>query len=147
MRLITTTTMGDAVVTMLTAGSGEPAHLERYTQSADGPARATRAGGDKPAMDSSGDEENNAHSELSFGRRLRRLRKRRGWTQLVLAQRMRDIAVHHGGTALLISLKAMISKWENGHKEPDEFNRRLLAVTLDTTVADLGLSEDPDFLW
>lgn len=132
---------------MLMAGSAEPAQLERYTQSADGPARVIRAGGDEPAMDPSGAEENNANSGLSFGRRLRRLRKRQGWTQLVLAQRMRDMAVQHGGTAELISLKAMISKWENGHKEADEFNRRLLAATLGTTVADLGLPEDPDFLW
>jgi hypothetical protein len=132
---------------MLTAGSAESAHLERYTEFADGPVRVTRAGGDGTAMNSSGDEEHNAHAELSFGRRLRRRRKGQGWTQLVLAQRMRDIAVHHGGTALLTSLKVMISKWENEHKEPDEFNRRLLAATLGTTVADLGLSEDPDFLW
>lgn len=98
-------------------------------------------------MDLSRGEDNEAHPRLTFGRRLRRARMRQGWTQLVLAQRMRDAAVDHGGTAELISLKAMISKWENGHKEPDEFNRRLLAAALGATVADLGLSEDPDFLW
>ncbi|GGN37753.1 hypothetical protein GCM10010109_63990 [Actinoplanes campanulatus] len=139
--------MGDAVVTMLMADSAESAHPERYTESADDPRRVVPAGGDKSAMQVSRSEENSALSGLSFGRRLRRLRMRQGWTQLVLAQRMRDIAVDHGGTAELISLKAMISKWENGHKEPDEFNRRLLAAALGATVADLGLAEDPDFLW
>ncbi|MFC7532329.1 multiprotein-bridging factor 1 family protein [Actinoplanes sp. GCM10030250] len=72
---------------------------------------------------------------------------RKGWSQLQLANRMNEAAKHHDGTAQLCSLVVMISKWENGAKVPGEYNRRLLAETLGITVADLGLAEDPDFLW
>lgn len=98
-------------------------------------------------MDSSGLEADNADPELSFGRRLRRARMACRLSQIQLAQRMRDIAVDHGGTATLAALKVMISKWENEVKAPNEYNRRLLAAALGVTVADLGLPEDPDYVW
>jgi transcriptional regulator with XRE-family HTH domain len=84
---------------------------------------------------------------MSVGRRLRRARMARQWSQVHFAQRMRDVAASHGRTATLPSLKIMISKWENGAMVPNEYNRHLLAATLQVTVADLGLSEDPDFVW
>lgn len=88
-----------------------------------------------------------AHRVLSVGRRLRRARMARRWSQVHFAQRMRDVAEAHGKTATLPSLKIMISKWENGAMLPNEYNRHLLAATLQVSVADLGLSEDPDFVW
>ncbi|MBG0567546.1 helix-turn-helix domain-containing protein [Actinoplanes aureus] len=139
--------MGDAVVTMFTADSAELAHQDRHAELAADPAPALRTGGDGSAMDSSRDEGYGAGPGLSFGRRLRRERMRRRWTQLRLAQRMRQIAVNRGGTAELRSLTVMISKWENGLKEPNEYNRHLLAAALGIPVADLGLPEDPDFCW
>lgn len=96
---------------------------------------------------STGDASNAARPEFSFGRRLRRFRMRRRWTQLQLAQRMRDVAAKHGGTAELRSLVIMISKWEHDAKIPNHYNRHLLAEALQITVADLGLPEDPDFFW
>ncbi|MFF5085326.1 hypothetical protein ACFY36_50505 [Actinoplanes sp. NPDC000266] len=39
----------------------------------------------------------------------------------------------------------MLSKWENGHKVPSQYNRHLLAHALGVTVVDLGLWADPDF--
>lgn len=47
----------------------------------------------------------------------------------------------------MAALKIMVSKWENDRVIPGEFNRRLLAESLEIRVADLGLSEDPDFAW
>ena len=49
--------------------------------------------------------------------------------------------------AAVSSLKPMISKWEHDRAQPDENNRRLLAAVLRVTVEDLGLAEDPDFVW
>jgi hypothetical protein len=43
-----------------------------------------------------------------------------------------------------VSLKAMISRWENDHLVPDEFNRRVLCLALGIPISDLGLPEDPD---
>jgi len=71
----------------------------------------------------------------------------RHWSHVQLAQRMRDVAATHGGTASLQSLKVMISKWEHEHKIPNEYNRHLLAATLEMSVTELGLAEDPDFVW
>ncbi|GIH18971.1 hypothetical protein Raf01_71430 [Rugosimonospora africana] len=42
------------------------------------------------------------------------------------------------------SLKAMVSRWECGHRVPDNFNRRLLCEALGIALSDLGLAEDPD---
>ena len=58
---------------------------------------------------------------------------------------MRDVAVGHGGTARLASLKIMLSKWENNHKVPNQYNRHLVAQALGLEVSDLGLWADPDF--
>jgi hypothetical protein len=139
------------------------ANSERHDELAGGPPRAPRTGGDE-SMDSSGREADNggtsdsysdkgasngasADPGLSFGRRLRRVRMACRLSQIQLAQRMRDTAVDHGGTATLACLKVMISKWENEVKVPNEYNRRLLAAAMGVTVADLGLPEDPDYIW
>lgn len=98
-------------------------------------------------MDSSRRDVNRADSGPSFGRRLRQVRMAHRWSQMQLAQRMRENAVHHGRTAALAYLKVIISKWENEVKLPNEFNRRWLADSLGITVADLGQPENPDYVW
>lgn len=84
---------------------------------------------------------------LPFGRRLRRARMARGWSQLALAQRMFVVAADYGGSATVEALKGMISKWERGRKGVSQENAHLLAETLETTVSALGLPVDPDFVW
>jgi hypothetical protein len=134
-------------VTTIKAGLAGPAHPGRYDEIADGPPRPRRTGGDESTMDSSRGEAGNASPGPGFGRLIRRARMACRLSQIQLAQRMRDIAAEHGGTATLACLKVMISKWENEVKAPNEYNRRLLAAALGVTVADLGLPEDPDYLW
>jgi hypothetical protein len=138
--------MGEDAVTMIKVGLAEPAHSERYDELVGRPPRVPRTGRGE-SMDSSGCSADNADPEPSFGRRLRRARMACRLSQIQLAQRMRDIAVDHGGTATLAALKVMISKWENDVKAPNEYNRRLLAAALGVTVTDLGLPEDPDYMW
>jgi transcriptional regulator with XRE-family HTH domain len=82
---------------------------------------------------------------LPFGRLLRRIRKRKGMAQFALAARMVAIGVAHDGSASVESLVIMISKWENGKMEPDQYNRHLLAAALEVSVTDLGLEADSDF--
>jgi transcriptional regulator with XRE-family HTH domain len=98
-------------------------------------------------MDSSRREVNRGDPGPSFGRRLRQVRMAHHWSQMQLAQRMRENAVHHGGTAALVYLKMIISKWECEIKLPNEHSRRWLAESLGITVADLGQPENPDYMW
>jgi len=86
-------------------------------------------------------------TQLPFNRRLRRIRKARGWSHQQLAGRMILVAKSHGGTASSESLVTSLSRWENDSRTADERNRHLLADALGVGVADLGLSEDPDFVW
>lgn len=84
--------------------------------------------------------------QLPFHRRLRILRRARGWSHPQLARRMYAIGLTYpGGSASPEALVTMQSRWENDHQVADERNRRLLAMALQVTVADLGLTEDPDF--
>ena len=85
--------------------------------------------------------------QLTTGRRIRRARMRRRWSQRKLVITMRETAAKRGGTASVPALMIMLSKWENDRVVPSEFNRRLLAESLEIEVADLGLTEDPDFVW
>ncbi|XVU24233.1 helix-turn-helix domain-containing protein [Actinoplanes sp. CA-054009] len=86
-------------------------------------------------------------ADWTVGQWLRDLRERRGWSQPDLARNMVKVAAEFGGTAELASLKPMISKWENDHIEPDQYNRHLLAQTLGVKVTELGLWVDPFFVW
>ena len=86
--------------------------------------------------------------QLPFYRRLRRIRKARGWSLRQLAGRMVLVGrQHRGRTANAASLKSMISRWENDELVPDDRNRRLLADALECRMADLGLTVDPDVIW
>jgi transcriptional regulator with XRE-family HTH domain len=86
-----------------------------------------------------------AGGDLPFSRRLRRMRMRRRWSHLKLATRMAMVGTQHEGSATVQSLCTMISKWENGHMMPNEYNLHLLAEALSAEVEDLGLKPDPDF--
>jgi ribosome-binding protein aMBF1 (putative translation factor) len=83
----------------------------------------------------------------TFGRRLRRARMAKQWSQHQLAHRMIEVGAKHRGSARLGSLLIMVSKWENGRKVPTQYNRHLLAATLEISVEDLGLDVDPDFVF
>jgi len=61
---------------------------------------------------------------VRFGKRLRRLRKQREWTQVYMAE--------HVGMD-----RSFISDLENGKKEICIRNLELLATTFDTTIAKL----------
>ena len=89
-----------------------------------------------------------AEREKTPGERIRRARKARQWSQQQLAQQMRLHAGKRGDPAPAVSsIKPMISRWEHGKAEPNEYNRRLLAAVLEVSVEHLGLTEDPDFVW
>jgi transcriptional regulator with XRE-family HTH domain len=80
-----------------------------------------------------------------FSRRLRRFRMRRRWSNLTLATRMALVGTQHDGSATVDSLCTMISKWENGHMRPSQYNLHLLAAALGVEVKELGIDPDPDF--
>lgn len=86
-------------------------------------------------------------NDLVFGRRLRRARLARRWSQMQLVHRMREVAVEHRGTATIASLLIMLSKWENGRKHPSQYNLHLVAASLEISVETLGLPIDPDFVF
>lgn len=86
-----------------------------------------------------------AADDLPFGRRLRRVRMRRRWSHLTLATRMALVGTQHDGSATVDSLCTMVSKWENGHMMPSEYNLHLLAAALGIPVKGLGIDPDPDF--
>jgi hypothetical protein len=76
---------------------------------------------------------------------LRRARRRRGWSQPRLATEMHRVAracqrVLPG----VDSLKTMISRWENGHRVPDTYNREVVCAALGIPVSALGLPDDID---
>ena len=85
---------------------------------------------------------------MTPGVRIRRARLARRWSLQQMAQHMRLYAGKRGDPApAASSLKPMISRWEHDKAKPDENNRRLVAAVLQVTVKDLGLAEDPDFIW
>lgn len=82
------------------------------------------------------------------GTLIRKARMRREWTQASLIHQMRLVARARG---LVLpadrSLTAMLSRWERGHKGLSELYRRLLCEALGIRVSDIGLTEDPDYVW
>ena len=76
---------------------------------------------------------------------LRRARRRRNWSQRRLIYELQVVAARERKSlATAKSLKAQISRWERGHRVPDEYNRRLLCEALGIPVTDLGLGKDHD---
>lgn len=84
---------------------------------------------------------------FTFGRRLRRARMARQWSQLQFAYRLREVGALHRGAAELDSLEMMISRWENDWRRPNQYSLHLLAAALGVPVASLGLPVDPDFVF
>lgn len=93
------------------------------------------------------DSDNEDDDDFTYGRRLRRARLARRWSQLRLAHRMREIGAEHRGAATLHSLLIMISKWENDRKHPNQYSLHLIAAALEVDVQSLGLPVDHDFVF
>jgi hypothetical protein len=96
-----------------------------------------------PGADTSGDD--GCAARPVAAQVLRHARRRRGWSQPRLAAEMHRVAracqrVLPGAE----SLKTMISRWENGHRVPDTYNREVLCVALGIPVSALGLPDDVD---
>jgi hypothetical protein len=85
----------------------------------------------------------------SIGRRLRWARRRnRGWSQSRLVHEIREVGRKHNKTTPTAhSLTIMLSGWENDRAKPDQYNRRLLVLALESDPAALGLDLDPDHNW
>ncbi|WP_199514271.1 helix-turn-helix domain-containing protein [Nucisporomicrobium flavum] len=98
----------------------------------------------EPAEPASGDA---SAEHFTFGRRLRRARLAKQWSQLQLAHRMRAVGNAHRGAAEVASLLIMLSKWENDRKRPNQYNLHLLAAALEVEVGSLQLPVDPDFVF
>lgn len=75
-------------------------------------------------------------------RPLQRERQRRGWPQTKLADELCKVAASEGQRVpVRETLVSMISRWENGHAEPDVFYRHLLREVYSKTDAELGFSD------
>ncbi|MFI5496576.1 hypothetical protein [Actinoplanes sp. NPDC051859] len=58
-----------------------------------------------------------------------------------------ELCRRRGAAPTVEALKNSLYRWETNFNVPNEANRRLLALVLDVTVAELGMTEDPDFVW
>ncbi|MGI5213846.1 helix-turn-helix domain-containing protein [Plantactinospora sp. CA-290183] len=77
-----------------------------------------------------------------------RMQRGRGWTQYRLAHEMARVANAYGlDSPSLGCLRSMISRWENGHRKPDEVNRRLLCEALGIPLEHLMMPIDEDIPW
>jgi transcriptional regulator with XRE-family HTH domain len=79
--------------------------------------------------------------------RLKAVRQARGWSQLRLITELEQVSAARGiRPPTRASLKTQVSRWENGHVEPDDLYSSLLAEIYATTPVDLGLQAQPA-LW
>ena len=77
--------------------------------------------------------------------RLQAARTERGWSQARLVHELRRCAAPSGiGLPGDSSLKAQISRWENGRVEPDATYRRLLREIYGLDDAELGFGRSAD---
>ena len=104
-------------------------------------------GGEEPAMTAASAAGKESEESFTYGRRLRRARLAKQWSQLQLAHRMREVGAEHRGAAALHSLLIMISKWENDRKHPNQYSLHLIAAALAVDVESLGLPVDRDFVF
>src|SRR5882757_1894320 len=65
---------------------------------------------------------------------IRQARLARGWSQDVLAHRISDERRAAGEYVDPLSVKTQLSRWENGHVEPDRFTRQVLADAFSVAV-------------
>ncbi|GLH98825.1 hypothetical protein Pa4123_41000 [Phytohabitans aurantiacus] len=77
-----------------------------------------------------------------FAEVLRERRMSKGWTQADLIREMQRVA-RRQGTSLPTakSLKAMISRWEQGRHKPDRHNRAILCAVLGLDEKTLTVKE------
>lgn len=74
-----------------------------------------------------------------------RARLARGWSQSVMARRMSAVRARTGETISPASLKAMLSRWENGKVTIDRLNMGMIAEVFSTTTeAFFGIEGSPD---
>jgi len=111
------------------------------------PASTSGKGGEEPGMTAGSAAGNESEESFTYGRRLRRARLAKQWSQLQLAHRMREVGAQHRGAAALHSLLIMISKWENDRKHPNQYSLHLIAAALELDVESLGLPVDQDFVF
>jgi transcriptional regulator with XRE-family HTH domain len=82
------------------------------------------------------------------GARIKKMRRQKKWTQERLAKQLElEAREVHYVPPKTASFESMVSRWERDLQVPEEINRRLLAAALGVEVSDLGLTEDPDFVW
>lgn len=82
--------------------------------------------------------------DADTGARVRQIRLARGWSQRRLIYAMRMAARReHRELPADESMISMVSRWENGRRIPDEYNRRLLCDALEVSPGDLGTA-DPE---
>jgi transcriptional regulator with XRE-family HTH domain len=87
-------------------------------------------------------------TQVTTGARIRHLRKQNKWTQARLALQLElEAPEKNYKPPKTTSFKSNISRWEKDLQIPNEAHRRLLAAALKVEVSDLGLTEDPDFVW
>jgi transcriptional regulator with XRE-family HTH domain len=94
-------------------------------------------------IDNPGGENNALLQRLTIGERIQYWRLSRGWRQPQFARQMMAVAAEYEGTGELSSLITQISRWEGNHIVPNEYNRRILALALGVTPADLGMTINP----
>ena len=68
------------------------------------------------------------------GAAIRDARLGKGWSQDFLARRIAEERGAAGETVDQQSIKTQLSRWENGHVEPDRSTRQVLAAALSTTL-------------
>lgn len=72
---------------------------------------------------------------------LRTARERAGWSQSETARRLVELAATRGVVvAAPASLKSLISRWENGHAQPEQQYRELFVALYGRPAAELGLA-------
>lgn len=76
------------------------------------------------------------------GAQIKSARARRGWSQAQLIGAMRARATQQGVALMSASsLRVALSRWENGHMQPDGLHSRLLRQVLDFPRATVDLSQ------
>jgi len=80
--------------------------------------------------------------------RLKTVRQARGWSQSRLVSELERVGeARKVAVASRASLKTAVSRWENGHVNPDPVYSALLAEIYETSPSDLGLEPGPSILW
>lgn len=137
--------MGDDVLS--TCDKPAVTHADHAVPNSVGSAPESEREGDEAGMAPASEADNDSEDSFTYGRRLRRARLAKQWSQLQLAHRMREVGAEHRGAATLHSLLIMISKWENDRKHPNQYSLHLIAAALEIDVASLGLPVDHDFVF